>query len=119
MTTDCWPHFHLSRDKYERLSSQFKGDGGNHAEYPNRCWLFRPGLPLQIISHANLETVDIEDDAETSFTLKNKRKQYLYRSPNTVWVIKYRLRWARHVAEWVQRCHWNVSLEPRNVEAPV
>ena len=53
LPTDCWPLVHLSVDRGEWSSSQFRDDMSSTHPVPNRCWLMRLGLPLLISSYPN------------------------------------------------------------------
>ena len=44
--TDCWADFHFSVDRGARSSGQFKEWRVSVLESPSRCWLSKPGFPL-------------------------------------------------------------------------
>ena len=49
LSANCWPHFYLSSDRGERVSSQFMSNLWS-VGYPSCCWLYRQGLPLESIA---------------------------------------------------------------------
>ena len=44
-------HFHLSADRNERSPANLGITCGQHVESRNRCWVYGPGLPLNISSY--------------------------------------------------------------------
>ena len=53
LETDCWSHIHLSVDRDERSSSQFRSDVWSLHRVPCSCRLSRPELQLQISIYPN------------------------------------------------------------------